>query len=137
MSRSAVSNIIFMINKLDLLWVPTFIALRIYFIFRSKFSWNEGFDTCFNVECVLLGRNFDLLEGYLVVTARYLVVTAAYCLLLDGYWWLLLLTGSYCLFFRLVWTPSNRILAFFLEYHNLKNLRKPMTCFEGKVPALT
>ena len=28
---------------------------------------------------VLLGRNFDFLGGYLVVTARYLVVTAGYC----------------------------------------------------------
>ena len=30
----------------------------------TKFSWNEGIDTCFNVECVLLGRNFDFLGGY-------------------------------------------------------------------------
>ena len=29
-----------------------------------------------NVECVLLGRNFDFLGGYLVVTARYLVVAS-------------------------------------------------------------
>ena len=34
------------------------------------FSWNEGIDTCFNVECVLFGRNFDCVGGYLVVTAR-------------------------------------------------------------------
>ena len=60
-----------------------FIALGIYFIFRTKFSWNEGIDTCFNVECVLLVRNFDYFGGYLVVTVRYLVVTARY-------WWLLL-----------------------------------------------
>ena len=31
-------------------------------------------DTCFNIECVLLGCNFYFLGGYLVVTARYLVV---------------------------------------------------------------
>ena len=49
----------FMINKLDLLWLPNFIALEIYFIFGTTFSWNEGIDTCFNVECVLLGRNFE------------------------------------------------------------------------------
>ena len=39
-------------------------------------------DTCFNVECVLLGHNFVFLGGYLAVTARYLVITAGYCLLL-------------------------------------------------------
>ena len=56
-----------------------FIALGIYFIFGTKFSWNEGISSCFSVECVLLGRNFDFPGGYLVVTARYLVVTAGYC----------------------------------------------------------
>ena len=45
------------------------------FIFGTKFSWNEGIDTYFNAKCVLLGRNFDFLGGYLVVT-----------------WWLLLVT---------------------------------------------
>ena len=45
-------------------------------IFGTKFSTNEGTDTCFNVECVLLGRNFDYFGGYSVATARYLVVTA-------------------------------------------------------------
>ena len=67
-----------MINELDLLWVPIFIAIGIYLLLGTKFSWNKGIDTCFNVECVLLGRNFDFLGGYLVVTARYLVVTARY-----------------------------------------------------------
>ena len=76
------SNIIFKTNELDLLWVLNFIALGIYFIFGTKFFWNAGIDTCFNVEYVLLGRNFDYFGGYLVVTARYLVVTGAYCLLL-------------------------------------------------------
>ena len=42
-----------------------------YFLFGNKFSCNEGIDTCFNVECVLFGRNFDFLTSYLVVTARY------------------------------------------------------------------
>ena len=28
---------------------------------------------------MLLGRNFDFLGGYLVVTTRYLVVTGGYC----------------------------------------------------------
>ena len=58
-----------------------FHSIWIYFIFGTKFSWNKGIETCFNVECVLLGRNFDLLGGYLVVTAHYLVVTGGYCLL--------------------------------------------------------
>ena len=71
-----------MINELRLLWLPNFIALVIYFLFGTKFSWNEETDTCFNVECVLLGRNFDFLGGYFVVTARYLMVTTGYCLLM-------------------------------------------------------
>ena len=93
-----------MIYELDLLWLPNFIVLGIYFIFGPKFSWNEGIDTCFNVELVLLGRNFDFLGGYLVVTAHYLVVAARYCSLFGGYWWLLLVTACYCSFPLLVWT---------------------------------
>ena len=54
------SNILFTINKLDLLWVPNFIALRIYFIFGTKFSWNEGLILVL-MTCVLLGRKFDFL----------------------------------------------------------------------------
>ena len=77
-----------MINEIDLFWVPNFIALEIYFIFGTKFSWNEGIDSCFNVECVLLSRNFDFLGGYcslpsvycwlLLVTRQLLVVTTRY-----------------------------------------------------------
>ena len=73
-----------MINELDLLWLPNFIALGIYLVFGTKFSWNEGIDTCFNVECMLLGHNFDFLGGYYLLSS-------GYCLLLGGYWWLLLL----------------------------------------------
>ena len=58
--------------------MPNFKALGIYFIFGTKFSWSEGIDTCFNVKCVLLGRNFDFFCGYFggycslpLVTARY------------------------------------------------------------------
>ena len=43
-------------------------ALGIYLTFGTKFSWNEEIDTYFNVECVLLGRDFGLLGDYLVVT---------------------------------------------------------------------
>ena len=84
-SRSGTSNITFMINKLDLLWVRNFVTFGIYFIFETKFSLNA----CFDVKCVLLGRNFDFLGGY--------------CSLPSGYywwplvtWWLLLITDGYC-----------------------------------------
>ena len=83
------SNIISKINELSLFWVLNFIALRMYFIFGTKFSWNKGIDTCFNIECVLLAHNFDYFGGYFVVAA-------CYCSLPGGYWWLLLVTGSYC-----------------------------------------
>ena len=65
-----------MVNERDLLWVPNFITLGLYFLLGTKFSWNEGTDTCVNVECVSLCCNFDFLAGYLVVNARYLVVIA-------------------------------------------------------------
>ena len=55
--------------------MSNFIAIGIYFLFGIKFSSNEETDTCFNVECMLLGRNYDFLGGYLVATARYLSVT--------------------------------------------------------------
>ena len=84
-----------MINELDQLWVPNFIALGIYFNFGTNFSWNEGTDTCFSVECVLLDGNFDFRGGYLVVTACYLVVTADYCFLPGGYWSLLVIAARY------------------------------------------
>ena len=51
--------------------MPNFIALGMYFLFGTKFSWNEGIDIYFDVEYVLLDRNVDFLGGYLVVTARY------------------------------------------------------------------
>ena len=54
-------------------------TLGIYFIFGTKFSWHERIDTCFNVECVLLDRNFEFLGGFLMVTSRYLLVTPSYC----------------------------------------------------------
>ena len=70
-----------MIKELDLTWVPNFIALGIFFIFETKFSWNE--------EIVLvLMSNVCYLAGilfFLVVTTRYLVVTAGYCWLPGGY----------------------------------------------------
>ena len=74
-----------MVNELDLLWVTNFITLGTYFILGTKFYWNEEIDTSFNVECVLLGRNFHFLGGYFVVTIRQLVATAGYCSLPSGY----------------------------------------------------
>ena len=62
---------------------------------ERNFSWNEETDTCFNVECVLLGLNFDFLGGYLVVTARYLLVTTGYCSLSGGYYSLQVITARY------------------------------------------
>ena len=54
------------------------------FPFWDQISWNEETNTCFNVECVLLDRNYDFLGGY--------------CWLPYGYYWLLLVTGGYCSF---------------------------------------
>ena len=95
--RSLIISHHMFINELHLHWVPNFIALGIYFLFGTTFSWNEGVDIYFNVEYVLLGRNFDFLGDYLLVTARYLVVTARY-------WCLMLVSACYCLFPLLVWT---------------------------------
>ena len=75
--------------------MPNFIALGMYFPFGTKISWNEGIDICFNVEHVLLVRNFDFLGCYLVVTARYLVVTARCWPLPGGYCSLLVVTARY------------------------------------------
>ena len=90
--------------------MPNFIALAIYFLFGTKFSWNEGIDICFNVECVILDHNFDFIGGYLVVTARYLVVTTGYCSLLGGYCSLLVIlivTAYYYSFPLLVLMSDN------------------------------
>ena len=84
-----------MINELDLSRVPNFIALKKYFIFGTKFSWNEGTDTCFNVKCVLLGRNFHFLGGYCLLPSSYcrlLLVTCWLLVVTARYLWLLLVT---------------------------------------------
>ena len=78
---------IFKINKLDLLWVQNFIALGIHFNFGIKFSWNEGVDTCFNVECVLI---LTVILIFLVVTWWLPFATWWSLDVTARYWWLLL-----------------------------------------------
>ena len=63
--------------------MPNFIALEVYFIFEAKFPAMRGLILVL-MSNVLLGRNFDFLSGYLVVTACYLVATGGYCLLPGG-----------------------------------------------------
>ena len=124
-----------MIDKLGLLWVPNFIAWRIYLLFETKFFCNEGIDTCFNAKCLLLGCNFDFLGGYLVVTAYYPVVTACYLVVTACYWWLLLITTCYCLFPLLVWMNlrlKNCLWDILLLFLNLKAHQQisKKQCFE-------
>ena len=76
-------------SYLWLTWVPNFIALGIYFIFGTKFSWNEGIDTCFNVKSVLFGCNLDFLGGY------YWSLHSGYCSLRGGYCLLPVVTARY------------------------------------------
>ena len=78
--------------------MANFIALGIYFIFGTKFSRNEGIDTCFNVEYVLLGRNY--FGGYLVVTVRYLSIT-------GGYWSLPLVTFFLIMIYKYTFNTHN------------------------------
>ena len=90
-----------------------FIAWEIYFIFGTKFSRNEGIDTCFNVECVLLGRNFNFLGGYCSLPRGYCsLLFVTWWLLTARYWWLLLVTTRYCSLPFLVWTNYFRNISF-------------------------
>ena len=76
-SRPTLSNMEFMINKLDLLNVPYFIALGIYFIFSTKFFWDE---------VVILVSMSNVC--YLAVVLVFLVIS----------WWLLFVTNCQCSF---------------------------------------
>ena len=62
-----------MINEFALSAKFHSIANIFHFWYQIFLEWGNWY--FFNVECVLLRRNFDFRGGYLVVTARYLVVT--------------------------------------------------------------
>ena len=93
---------------------------QISFFMITKFSWNERIDTCFNVECVLLGCNFDFLGGY--------------CLLPSGYCSLLGVTGSY--FLLLVVTTSYRLLLLIPPFSMNELNLFPRSCKIAKVKLL-
>ena len=80
-----------MINELDLDWVPNFTGLGIYFVIGTKVSWNEGIDTCFNVEVC-----------YFAEILIFLVVT----------WWLLLFTTGY---YSLLLVPTFSMNDYFFD----------------------
>ena len=114
LSGSIIWNIIFMINELDLLSVPNFTALGIFFFFMCVCVWGGrgGGGRMRRLILVLMSNVCYLAEIliYVVVTVRYLVITSVYCSLLvvvtSGYcpllvvtacyWWLLLVTSGYC-----------------------------------------
>ena len=103
-----------MINELDLLSVPNFTALGIFFFFMCVCVWGGrgGGGRLRRLILVLMSNVCYLAEIliYVVVTVRYLVITSVYCSLLvvvtSGYcpllvvtacyWWLLLVTSGYC-----------------------------------------
>ena len=102
--------------------MPNLIAEGIYFLFGTKFSWDGGIDTCFNVKCVLLGCNFDFLGGYLVVIARYLVVTTGYCSLPGGYCSLLVFTAHYRLLLLVPTFTTNQGFQLFDKNYTQDNV---------------
>ena len=90
------------------------------------------------MECVLIGGNFHFLGSYVVDVARYLVVTARYCSLLGGYWWLLLITGDYCLFLLIPTFSMNAcdaiLLLFQLPHKNSTKSQRCKGLIDAKVP---
>ena len=61
--------------------MPNFTVFGVYFIFETKFCWNEGNDACFNVKSVPLGGYSSLPSGYCSLPGgccSLLVVTALY-----------------------------------------------------------
>ena len=113
--------------------MPNFIALGNILHFWEPIFWDEGIDTCFNVECVLLGRNFDFLGGYLVVTARYLVVTVGYCSILGGYCSSLVVTARSC---SLLFVPSFRMNDYSVDIFILNKFLHQKSSCSDKVTVL-
>ena len=105
------SNIRFKINELDLLWVPNFLALEIYFIFGTTFFWND------RLILVLMSN-----VCYLVIILIILVVT--WWLLLVTYWllfvtwWLLLVTVHYWWLLLVPIFSMNAAIYIFLAINN-------------------
>ena len=64
---------------------------------------------------MLLGRNFDFLGGFLVVTARYLMVTTRYCSLPSSYYSLLVVNVRYRTLLLVPTFSMNDILDLFNE----------------------
>ena len=92
-----------MINELNLLWAPNFIALEYISFLGPNFPGMKRLILVLisNV-CYLIVILIFLVVTWLV-TACYLVATAGYCLFPGGYcwlllvsWWLLLVTVRYC-----------------------------------------
>ena len=90
-----------------------FIALVIYLIIGTNISWNEGIDTCFNVQFVLLGRNLDFLGGYCSLPS-------GYCSLLGGYCSLLVVTARYrSLLLVPTFSMNALVLVFFCKFYEI------------------
>ena len=107
------SNIRFKINELDLLWVPNFLALEIYFIFGTTFFWNDRLilvlmsNVCYLVVILII----------LVVTCWLLLVT--YWLLFVTWWLLLVPIFSMNAAIYIFLAINNFIYPFLSEKRNL------------------
>ena len=84
---------------------------------------------------MLLGRNFDFLDGYLLVTARYLVVTNRYLMSTGGYCLSLVVTVRYR---SLLLVPTlHRDEHFYIFKHNFKlNIKRVIFEFYKKQPLI-
>ena len=90
-SRSSISDIIFMINKLDLLSVPNFIALGYISFLEPNFLGMGG------LILILISNVCYLTEILIVIIVTWWCsLSSGYCWLLLVTWWLLLVTGGSC-----------------------------------------
>ena len=88
------SNIIFDINKLDLLWVSNFMPLEIYFLFGTNFFWNERSILALMLNVCYLVVILTFLMVTLVVTARYLPYHLVLIFVLYIYIYILIMYSS-------------------------------------------